>query len=79
MLTADFTMDSGYEKAEILLKNYTHLCKVTSSSLTSIHFHYKTAGEEAAHMLLSLKKENIVPKTLTLDYEIVERESTKRL
>lgn len=119
MLTADFTMDSGYEKAEILLKNHhkpdfifcatdnigagavicarnygiavpkdlmiagigdSQLCKVTSSSLTSIHFHYKTAGEEAADMLLlSLKKENIVPKTLTLDYEIVERESTKRL
>ena len=118
MLTADFTMDSGYEKAEILLKKHnkpdfifcatdnigagavifahnhgitvpeevmiagigdSHLCKVTSSSLTSVHFHYETAGEEAAHMLLlSLKKENIIPKTLTLDYEIVERESTKR-
>lgn len=118
MLTADFTVDSGYEKAEILLKKHnkpdfifcatdnigagavifahnhgitvpeevmiagigdSHLCKVTSSSLTSVHFHYETAGEEAAHMLLlSFKKENIIPKTLTLDYEIVERESTKR-
>ncbi len=118
MITADFTMDSGYEKAEILLKNHkrpdfifcatdnigagavicahnhkinipeklmisgigdSHLCKVTSSSLTSVHFHYETAGEEAAHMLLLLlKKENIIPKTLTLDYEIMERESTQR-
>lgn len=57
----------------------SHLCKVASSSLTSVHFHYETAGEEAAHMLLLLlKRENIIPKTLTLDYEIMERESTQR-
>ncbi len=118
MITADFTIDSGYEKAEILLKNHkrpdfifcatdnigagavicahnhkinipeelmisgigdSHLCKVASSSLTSVHFHYETVGEEAAHMLLLLlKRENIIPKTLTLDYEIMERESTQR-
>ena len=116
MQTAEFKMDSGYEKAEMLLKNDelpdyifcatdsiaagamlccrehglkipedimiagmgdSQLCKVTSTALTSVHFHYKTAGMEAADMLLnSLKRSSSVPRTLTLDCEIIERDST---
>lgn len=116
MATAEFKMDSGYEKAAAILKNDetpdflfcatdtiaagamlcckekglrvpedimiagigdSQLCKVMSTTLTSAHFHYKTAGIEAAQMLLtSLKKNSPVPKTLTLDYEIIERDST---
>ena len=57
----------------------SQLCKVTSTTLTSVHFHYRTAGIEAAQMLLnSLKRESSIPRTLTLDFELVERDSTAR-
>ncbi len=52
---------------------------VTAVPLTSARLHYKTAGIEAAQMLLhDLGKERSVPKILKLDYEIIERESTAR-
>lgn len=57
----------------------SQLCKVTSTTLTSVHFHYRTAGIEAAQMLLnSLKRESSIPRTLTLDFELAERDSTAR-
>lgn len=53
---------------------------ITAVSLTSARFHYKAAGIEAANMLLSsLEKPDNIPKTLCLDYEIIERESTNKL
>ena len=55
----------------------SQLCKVTSTPLTSVH--YRTAGIEAAQMLLnSLKRESSIPRTLTLDFELEERESTEK-
>ncbi len=52
---------------------------VTAVPLTSARLHYKTAGIEAAQMLLhSLGRNSSVPKILKLDYEIVTRESTNR-
>lgn len=52
---------------------------VTAVSLTSARLHYKTAGIEAAQMLLnSIGKSSNIPKIMKLDYEIVERESTNR-
>lgn len=52
---------------------------VTAVPLTSARLHYKTAGAEAAQMLLnSIGKAAIVPKIMKLDYEIAERESTNR-
>lgn len=57
----------------------SQLCNVTSTPLTSVHFHYRTAGIEAAQMLLnSLKRESSIPKTLTLGFELEERESTEK-
>lgn len=57
----------------------SQLCKVTSTKLTSVHFHYRTAGIEAAQMLLnSLKRESPIPRTLTLDFELIERGSTDK-
>lgn len=56
------------------------LSTVTAVSLTSARLHYKTAGAEAAQMLLnSIGKPKGVPKTIKLDYEIAERESTNRV
>lgn len=52
---------------------------LTAVSLTSARLHYKTAGIEAAQMLLnSIGRASNVPKIMKLDYEIVERESTNR-
>lgn len=52
---------------------------VTAVSLTSARLHYKTAGIEAATMILnSIGRPSDVPKIMKLDYEIVERESTNR-
>ncbi len=52
---------------------------VTAVPITSARLHYKTAGIEAAQMLLnSMGKSSNVPKIMKLDYEIVERESTNK-
>ncbi len=52
---------------------------VTAVPITSARLHYKTAGIEAAQMLLNaIGRTSDVPKTMKLDYEIVERESTNR-
>ena len=46
-------------------------------SITTARLHYKTAGAEAALMLLSaVKHRDSIQRTLELDYDIVEREST---
>ena len=53
---------------------------ITAVSLTSARLHYKTAGIEAAQMLLnSFGRISTVPKIMKLDYEIIERESTNRI
>lgn len=52
---------------------------ITAVPLTSARLHYKTAGIEAAQMLLnSIGRTTNVPKIMKLDYEIAERESTSR-
>lgn len=52
---------------------------ITAVPITSARLHYKTAGIEAAQMLLnSIGRASNVPKIMKLDYEIVERESTNR-
>lgn len=52
---------------------------VTAVPITSARLHYKTAGIEAAQMLLNaIGRTSDVPKIMKLDYEIVERESTNK-
>lgn len=52
---------------------------ITTVPLTSARLHYKTAGIEAAQMLLnSIGKTTNIPKIMKLDYEIVERTSTQK-
>ncbi len=115
---AKFSMDSGYEKAKLLLSGrkkpdcifcatdniaagVMQYCRETDISipgdlmiggvgdsrmgkvlyvpLSSVHLHYKTAGREGANMLLSeMKSGSEVHRILQLEYDIVERESTKR-
>lgn len=57
----------------------TKLGKIAYTPLTTAHFHYKTAGIDAAELLLAeIKHNEFTGKTLQLDFEIVERESTKK-
>ena len=53
--------------------------KVLLTPLSSVHLHYKTAGEWGAKMLLAeLKERSNVHRILQLEFDIVERESTNR-
>lgn len=57
----------------------TKLAKNTYCPLTTARLHYKTAGMEAANMLLSaIRHGDKIQRTLQLDYDVVERKSTKR-
>ena len=57
----------------------SHIGQITSVPLTTAHFHYKTAGIEAARMLLSaINHHDSVPRIMKLDFEIIERKSTMR-
>lgn len=47
-------------------------------SLTSVHLHYRTAGIEAANMLMSaIYKSDHIPRSMLLGFELIERGSTK--
>jgi LacI family sucrose operon transcriptional repressor len=51
--------------------------KIAAVPITTAHLHYKTAGSEAAKMLLAaIKEPTLIPRMLQLDYYIIEREST---
>ena len=50
------------------------------TTLTTAHLHYKTAGIDAAQMLLiELKRPNDIGKILQLDFEVIERGSTGQM
>lgn len=56
----------------------TKLGRAAAVPLTTAHLHYKTAGIDAARMLLiELKRADAVGRILKLDYEVVERDSTE--
>lgn len=51
--------------------------RMTYVPLTTAHLHYKTSGMEAAQMLLvAMRKGDSIPRTMRLDYQIIERETT---
>ncbi|MBR6401503.1 MAG: LacI family DNA-binding transcriptional regulator [Firmicutes bacterium] len=51
--------------------------RVAYPSLTTAHLHYKTAGKEAAEMLLhAIKNGDEIQRILQLDFDIIERDST---
>ena len=57
----------------------SHFDNVLYVPLSSVHFHYKTAGIEGAKMLLSeMKDSSAVHRILQLEYDVIERESTNR-
>ena len=52
--------------------------RVAAVPLTSAHLHYHTAGQQAAQLLLGLMHGETVRRNVCLEYELVERESTRR-
>ena len=57
----------------------TKIGQVAAFALTTARLHYKTAGIDAAGLLLAqIANPEIPSKILRLDYEILERESTNR-
>ncbi len=53
--------------------------KIAAVPITTAHLHYKTAGSEAAKMLLSaIKQPDLIPRILQLDFYIIERRSTEK-
>ncbi|MBR1382888.1 MAG: LacI family DNA-binding transcriptional regulator [Ruminococcus sp.] len=55
----------------------TKIGKAAFVPLTTAHLHYKTAGIDAAEMLLiELRRRDAVNRVLQLDYEIIERGTT---
>lgn len=116
---ADFSIESGYEKAKELLNKCSSLdgivcatdeiavgamqymkeqkidipgeimlsghgdsvlTRVTTPTLTTIHFSYETCGELAAQMMLSILAGEEVPvKEMKLGYSLVEHESTQNV
>lgn len=54
------------------------LSKMARPRLTTVHFHYRTSGAEAAKILLEqLNGKKVIARELQMGYEIVEEESTK--
>lgn len=65
------------EQARIAGMGDSALSRMTRPKLTTVHFHYRTTGAEAAKMLLEqLGGKKTVCRELQMGYEIVEEEST---
>lgn len=57
---------------------HTSLSKVVSPKLTTIHFYYESAGEEAAELLMKMVKgEEMQQQDIKMGYEIVKRGTTR--
>ena len=46
--------------------------------LSSVHFYYKTSGQEAARLLLELMNGTVPGKEVKMTYSVVERDTTRR-
>lgn len=67
------------EDIQIVGIGHTKLSSIITPTLTTAHFYYKTSGQDAAEMLLTLlKEEKKVIKQIKLGFEIIEQESTKK-
>ena len=56
----------------------TLMAQIVEPNLTTVHYHYRTSGEEAARLLVGLlEEETKVRRELKMGYEIMERGSTR--
>ncbi|MBR1771495.1 MAG: LacI family DNA-binding transcriptional regulator [Lachnospiraceae bacterium] len=55
------------------------IARILYTPLTTARLHHKTAGIEAANMLLSaIRSKSVVPRSLQLGYDVIERQSTQQ-
>lgn len=55
----------------------TQVARIVEPNLTTVHFYYKTSGEEAARMLIDLLEgEASVYREMKMGYQVVERDSS---
>lgn len=55
----------------------TQITQIVEPNLTTVHYYYKTSGEEAARLLLDLlETEHPVYREMKMGYEIIERASS---
>lgn len=56
----------------------SEISQIVTPRLTSVHYHYKTSGAEAAKMLLgAMTSEDGVPREMKMGYDLVVRASTR--
>ena len=68
------------QKVRITGMGDSRVATILQPSLSTVHFHYKSSGVEAARLLIEmLQKETDVRKEIKMGYQIIERESTQIL
>ena len=56
----------------------SRIATILQPSLSTVHFHYKSSGREAARLLIEmLQKSEDVRKEIKMGYKIIERDSTR--
>lgn len=56
----------------------SRIATILQPSLSTVHFHYKSSGREAARLLIEmLQKSEDVRKEIKMGYQIIERDSTR--
>lgn len=66
------------EQVQILGFGDTELGNVVTPAITSVHFHYKTTGMEAAKLLLEILQSGMdLKKQIKMGYQLVEKASTR--
>ena len=56
----------------------SRIATIMQPSLSTVHFHYKSSGREAARLLIEmLQKSEDVRKEIKMGYQIIERDSTR--
>ena len=56
----------------------SQIATILQPSLSTVHFHYKSSGREAARLLIEmLQKSEDVRKEIKMGYQIIERDSTR--
>lgn len=67
------------EDVQIAGMGDTQLARLLTPRLSTVRFHYQTAGEEAARMLLTaMESDTAVAREMKLGYEMVRAESVRR-
>ena len=65
------------EDISIVGFGHTNISKVVEPKLTTVHFHYKTSGIEAANIIMNMiENGDKIIRDIKMGYEIIVQEST---